>query len=290
VEWTFDTVLGGDLWGDPAVNSGGGAWYPPSVDLERGLVYIGTANPAPFPGTAEHPNGSSRPGDNLYTDSVVALDLATGELRWYHQVVAHDLFDRDQVHTQLVTLDDGSDVVVSSGKSGIVVGLDPDDGTVRWQTGVGRHENDELTELDGPTSIAPGTFGGVLTPPAWDDGVVYLPVVNAPVELRPDEVSYFGAELGAEDGQVVAVDAASGDVLWDTEVPGDPLGAATVVNDLVVTVLLDGTLVAIDRTSGEIVHTMDLGGGTNGWMAVADDQLVVPIGSSPPARMVALGI
>ena len=43
------------------------------------------------------------PGDNLYTDSVVALDLETGKLRWYHQVTPHDLLDRDQVHTQIVT-------------------------------------------------------------------------------------------------------------------------------------------------------------------------------------------
>jgi glucose dehydrogenase len=66
------------LWGHPEVNSGGGAWYPPVVDVERGLVYAGIANPAPFPGTEEFPNGSSRPGDNLYTDSIVALDIETG--------------------------------------------------------------------------------------------------------------------------------------------------------------------------------------------------------------------
>ena len=288
--WEFDTVQGDDLWGDPTVNSGGGAWYPPAVDLERGLAYVGTANPAPFPGTSEHPNGSSRPGDNLYTDSVVALDLATGDLEWFHQVTAHDLFDRDQVHTQLVSLPDGSDVVVSSGKSGVVVGLDPDDGTLLWETPVGRHDNDDLTELDGPTTVAPGTYGGVLTPPAAHDGVVYLPVVNAPAELRPDEVAYFGATLGAAEGEVAAIDAATGDVRWTTEVPGDPLGAATVVNDLVLTVLLDGTLVAIDRASGRIVHTLDLGGGTNGWMAVADDRLLVPLGTASPPRVVALGL
>ena len=132
VRWEFDTVEGDDLWGNPEVNSGGGAWYPPAVDLERGLVYVGVANPAPFPGTPEHPNGTSRPGDNLYTDSVVALDLATGALEWFHQVTPHDIFDRDQVHAQLVELADGTDVVVSSGKSGVVVGVDPDDGTARW--------------------------------------------------------------------------------------------------------------------------------------------------------------
>src|SRR4029077_2614963 len=100
VKWTFDTVEGA-LWGHPEVNSGGGAWYPPAVDLERGLVYVGVANPAPFPGTAEHPNGTSRPGDNLYTDSIVALDLTTGAVEWFQQVTPHDIFDRDQVHAQL---------------------------------------------------------------------------------------------------------------------------------------------------------------------------------------------
>ncbi|HMQ26834.1 MAG TPA: PQQ-binding-like beta-propeller repeat protein, partial [Acidimicrobiales bacterium] len=58
VRWTFDTVKG-DLWGHPEVNSGGGVWYSPVVDLERRLVYAGVANPAPFPGTAEDPNGTS---------------------------------------------------------------------------------------------------------------------------------------------------------------------------------------------------------------------------------------
>jgi glucose dehydrogenase len=62
------------------------------------------ANPAPFPGTPEWPNGSSRPGPNLYTNSLVALDLATGELAWYHQVVPHDLFDRDQVHALIAAV------------------------------------------------------------------------------------------------------------------------------------------------------------------------------------------
>jgi glucose dehydrogenase len=289
VVWSFDTVLGDDLWGNPEVNSGGGAWYPPSVDVERGLVYVGVANPAPFPGTPEFPNASSRPGDNLYTNSAVALDLATGELRWYHQVVPHDLFDRDQVHTLIADVD-GEDVVVSAGKSGILVGLDPDDGTLRWEVEVGRHENDDLTELAGPTVVYPGTYGGVLTPPATADGVVYAAVVNAPATLRPDETAYFGADLGTGDGEVVAVDAADGTVLWSTPVPGDPLGGATVVGDLVLTVLLDGTLVALRRDSGEIVETSAGDGGVNGWMAVVDDVLVIPVGMSDPPSLVALTV
>lgn len=289
VRWTFDTV-DGDLWGHPEVNSGGGAWYPPAVDADRGLVYVGVANPAPFPGTPDWPNGTSRPGPNLYTNSLVALDLATGALRWFHQVTPHDLFDRDQVHALLAEGADGEDVVVSAGKSGILVGLDPDDGTVRWRQEVGEHRNDDLSALAGPTEVAPGTYGGVLTPPSTADGVVYAAVVNAPATLAPDETAYFGAAMGQRDGEVAAVDAADGSVLWSTPVPGDPLGGTTVVADLVLTALLDGTLVALRRSDGEIVWTDEAGGGVNGWMAVAGDRLVVPVGMSDPPALLALGL
>ena len=286
--WSFDTVEG-DLWGHPEVNSGGGAWYPPAVDEERSLVYVGVANPAPFPGTPEWPNGTSRPGANLYTNSVVALDLATGDLRWYHQVTPHDLFDRDQVHTLLATVD-GDAVVVSAGKSGVLVGLDPDDGSVRWEREVGEHSNDDLEALDGPTEVAPGTYGGVLTPPSTADGVVYAAVVNAPATLAPDQTAYFGAEMGQADGEVVAVDADDGSVLWSTPVPGDPLGGTAVVGDLVVTALLDGTLVALDRADGREVWTMAAGGGINGWLAALDDRLIVPVGNGDPPSLVAVGL
>ena len=284
VRWSFDTV-DGDLWGHPEVNSGGGAWYPPAVDEELGVVYVGVANPAPFPGTTEWPNGSSRPGPNLYTDSLVALDLATGALLWYHQVTPHDLFDRDQVHALIA-----GDTVVSAGKSGVLVGLDPTSGTRRWRTEVGLHRNDTLETLDGPTEIAPGTYGGILTPPATADGVIYAAVVNAPTTLSPDETAYFGADLGQLDGDVVAVDATDGSVLWSTPVPGSPLGGATVVGDLVLTALLGGGVIALRRDDGAIVRTIDTGGGVNGWMAALSDRLLVPVGMSDPPALLALGL
>jgi outer membrane protein assembly factor BamB len=284
VRWSFDTV-DGDLWGNPQVNSGGGAWYPPAVDVERGLVYVGTANPAPFPGTPEFPNASSRPGPNLYTNAVVALDLHTGELRWYHQVTPHDLFDRDQVHTLIA-----GDLVVSAGKSGVLVGLDLDDGTVRWEREVGLHRNDALVALDGPTEVAPGTYGGVLTPPAHADGVLYAAVVNAPTVLEPDATAYFGADLDVEQGEMVAVDAVTGELRWSTALPGNPLGGAAVVGDLVLTALLDGTVLALRVDDGAIVRSFDAGGGVNGWMSATHDRLYVPAGVSTSPALVAFGI
>jgi alcohol dehydrogenase (cytochrome c) len=288
--WQFDTVDSPDLWGNPIVNSGGGAWYPPSIDPTRGLVYFGTANPAPFPGTPDFPNGSSRPGDNLYSDSTVALDVHSGKLRWYHQAFPHDLFDRDMVHTMVARPRSGShrEVVVGTGKGGVLIGLDPSTGNRLWSREVGMHHNDDLTSLNGETTIIPGTFGGVLTPPATADGVAYAAVVNAPSQLRPDKPSYVGSDLGIADGNVVAVDASTGEVIWSTKVPGDPLGGATVVNDLVLTALLGGQLVALDRDTGKIVRTIDLPGGVNGWMAVSGDDVIVPVGNANPAQLVDL--
>jgi glucose dehydrogenase len=290
--WSFDTVKSPDLWGHPEINSGGGAWYPPAVDLRRGLVYWGTANPAPFPGSAEFPNGSSRPGPNLYTNSLVALDVRTGALAWYRQATPHDLFDRDFVLAAIARIEaeDGRarDVVVGSGKAGIVLTMSPDTGRRRTSTEVGTHRNDDLTELSGPTEVFPGLFGGVETPLATADGVVYTAAVNAPSVHIPDTIDFFGgAQLGVHPGDVTAVDAATGEVLWNTKVDGDPLGATTVVNDLVLTATYQGVLYALDRENGKIVWEEELEGGVNGWPAVAGDTLLVPVGIARPAQLVA---
>ena len=130
----------------------------------------------------------------------------------------------------------------------------------------------------------------MLTPPSTADGVVYAAVVNAPATLAPDQTAYFGAEMGQADGEVVAVDAGDGTVLWSTPVAGDPLGGTAVVGDLVVTALLDGTLVALDRTDGEAVWTMAAGGGVNGWLAALDDRLIVPVGNADPPALLAVGL
>ncbi len=281
VDWSFDTVASKDLWGNPSVNSGGGAWYPPAIDTTTGVVYLGTANPAPFPGTTQYPNGSSRPGRNLYTDSTVALSLTTGRLLWYHQAVAHDLFDQDFVHSLLVSVNAGPthQVVVGTGKGGQVLGMNPSTGRLLWETSVGAQQNHSLTSLAGPTPILPGTFGGVLTPPASAGGDVYVATLNAPSTLSPDKTAYFGGKIGTMPGEVVAIDAATGRHLWDTSIPGDPTGGATVVNNLVITATYQGAVVILDRRTGKILWTHQVGSAISGWLAVAGNLIVVPTGS-----------
>jgi outer membrane protein assembly factor BamB len=287
--WHFDTIESkGDVWGNSMVNSGGGSWYPPSFDLTTGRVFWAVANPAPFTGTAEFPNGTSRKGDNLYSDSTVVLDAKTGAYQWHHQTIQHDLFDRDLLHTMLTEVK-GVPLVISTGKEGRVWANRRDTGETVWgPTLVGMHKNDELTELTAATQLYPGSFGGVLTPPATAEGVVYVATLNAPAMFTPNETSYFGSEIGMNKGDVVAIDAATGDILWDTLVDGDPTGGVTVVNDLVLTATFQGDVFGLDRKTGKEVWRWKAPGGINSWMTVADDTLIIPCGAASPPTVVAL--
>jgi outer membrane protein assembly factor BamB len=279
IRWSFDTIESPDLWGRPDLNAGGGSWFPPAVDLDAQRVYWGTSNPYPWPGLPDFPNGSSRPGDNRWTNSTVALDLTTGELVWGHQHRPHDLFDLDSSLTVLVDAG-GEQVVVSSGKFGRVVGLDPATGEELWNTPVGIHENDDLQEYTGELTVYPGYLGGVTTPLAAAEGVVFVAVVNAPTEL-PDQIIDFRPEspnFDIHNGQMVAVDAENGDIVWDVEVDGQAFGGATVVNDLVFGSTLTGELFALDRATGETRWSTQMESGINGWPAVAGNTIVFPAG------------
>jgi outer membrane protein assembly factor BamB len=158
------------------------------------------------------------------------------------------------------------------------------------RTPVRIHRNDELTELDGPTQVWPGTYGGVLTPPSTAGGVVYVATLNAPTEMHPDKTSSIGSELGTAPGEAVAVDASDGMVLWATEVDGDPLGGATVVGDLVLTATYQGEIYALARDDGRIVRVIEAPAGINGWPAIADDRILWPVGMASPPSLVAYGL
>lgn len=295
IVWDLPVIEDPDLWGNPDLNSGGGVWYPPTIDEERGLAYIGTGNPYPFPGAPGFPNGSSRPGPNRWTNSILAVDLDDGELVWGHQAIEHDIFDRDAMLTARVDVEiDGEEreLAISTGKLGVVLGLDADSGEVVWRTEVGIHQNDELTEIDGPTQVYPGSLGGVQTPMAIAEGTIFLCVMNAPTTYEgPEETSFgFGVELGTDDSQLVALDAATGEIEWEVDLPGDAFGGATVLSDLVLTSSFAGEVLAFDRASGEEVWRYDAEGGINGWPAVAGDELYLPVGIGSPPRLVKLAL
>jgi outer membrane protein assembly factor BamB/plastocyanin len=302
IDWKFQVVDDG-FWGNPTINSGGGLWYPPAVDERRGVVYWGTGNPAPFPGTVQYPNGTSRPGPNLHTDSLVALDIKTGQLRWSKQVRSHDILDLDlQLSPILAHVKGLGDLILASGKLGVVYGINPDTHEIVWQRAVGTHQNDNLQEIPAgeQVEVYPGTLGGVETPMAYADNVVYAAVTNLPTVHTADS---WGATNGTEalrhaaahtkpasegTSELVAIDARNGKVLWDHHLPSSNFGAATVVNDLVFTSTFDGTVYALDRHDGEVVWTYKAPAGINGWPAVAGDTVLVPAGVGKDAALVAL--
>jgi alcohol dehydrogenase (cytochrome c) len=287
VVWKFDTVKG-NLWGHPEVNSGGGAWYPPAVDLRRGVAYWGTGNPGPWPGTSQYPGGKSRKGPNLYSDSVLAIGLRDGKLRWYQAPNPHDLFDHDLQLTMLVQDKTGRDLVIASAKLGIVFAFDAKTGSSEWKTPVGTHLNDDLKELPRATRVSPGPLGGVITPMAHAGGVIYVPVVENAATYVPGIPNYVdNFQLGGGAGTFVALDATTGAVLWEHKLPSAmDLGGATVVNDLVFTSTADGVVYALDRATGAEVWRYRAPGGINGWPAVAGNTILVPVGLSEPAAQV----
>ena len=116
--WTFFVVprpgeFGHETWPQDSNTwelGGGGVWLVGTVDPELGMVYFSTGNPVPMFG------GEIRAGDNLFTASVLALDIETGERRWHYQVVRHDVWDAD-IATPLLLYDHDADVGGASRKA-----------------------------------------------------------------------------------------------------------------------------------------------------------------------------
>ena len=275
--WSFDTSTD-NLWGAPRLNSGAGLWYPPTFD-EDGSIYFGTGNAAPYPGNKTYPNGGSRPGANDYAASMVSLSLDTGGVNWSLNAFPHDIQDHDFQNSLLLATVSlgGTDTLVAfgSGKTGTVIAANAKTGAMLWKTAVGKHQNDELQELPpGTTEIYPGTLGGVLTPLAFAESKIFATYVDAPAYLAPEGAGERPEERKIGTGGICALDAASGDILWDNKLPADAVAGATVINDLVFTSGLDGILHAYKIDSGEEAWNWEAPAGVNAPMGVAGDTIV----------------
>jgi alcohol dehydrogenase (cytochrome c) len=285
-KWGFNTVNdGAQLYGNPKLNGGGGVWYPPAVD-NQSRVFAAIANPTPFPGSKRFPNGSSRPGPNLYTNSLVALDGATGKLLWFRQTVAHDVRDYDFEDSPIVTtIPVGgvqTEVVLAAGKAGWVYAYRASDGTQLWKLSVGKHQNDQGPLPKKPVTVFPGLFGGVETPMALADNVLFVPWDDLAAHL--DATGFGGNPLafGFKSGRggLTAVDAATGKVLWQRKLPSLAVGAATVANDVVFTSTYAGTTYALDTRTGKTLWTAKAPAGINSFPAIDGDTLL--IGAAAP--------
>ena len=287
-KWKFNTISdGAKLWGNPNVNSGGGLWYPPSVD-NKGRVFISVANPAPLYGTPKFPNGSSRPGPDLYTNSLVALNGKTGKLLWFRQAVAHDVRDYDLMIPAIIAnvpLNGvQTEVVLVAGKMGKVYAYRADNGRHLWTRSVGKHQNDIGPLPRKVVTIFPGDTGGVETPMALAAGRLFVPWLDLPTRASasglPGGLAGAGPNLRTGRGGLTAFAAASGKVLWQNKLPSMNFGAATVANDVVFTSDYAGTIYAFDAQTGKTLWTKKAPAGVNSFPAIAGDTLLVGAGTT----------
>ena len=283
--WKWNEVPA-NLWSSAHtdINSGGGQWDPPTFD-DHGNLYVGVANPAPFPGTAQYPWGSSRPGPDLYTNSIVKLDEKTGKLEWYYQLTPHDIYDRDLENSPILSTAGGHQLVIDGGKAGILVAVNAQTGKLVWKRSVGvhnGHDNDNTYAEDGQTSklhtpetVEPGDLGGIESQLASNGTTVFAAVNNLPV-------TYSGPALkdlkphpyNQGTGDLVAVNEATGSVEWDDRLPSSPFGAVTLANNVVFTTTYDGMLRAFNASTGaELWHT-GLGSNTNAPVTVVGDTVL----------------
>lgn len=280
MDWSFQTVA--DTTGQHLTATAGGAWDPFLIGPD-GSIYAGTGNPY-----LTQQQAQANPSRELYTDSLVKLDQATGRLDWYYQAFPDDFHDWDLQVSPILTVVAGRSIVLASGKGGYVFAFDSTNGDLLWKTAVGTHnghdQDDELAlegklQLSTPYTIFPGEAGGVETNMAEADGVAYVPVVNLGTTYATPTVAVGNLNNPLQaTGELIALDVATGRQLWSAKLPQMPLGGATVAGDLVFTTTFTGGVEAVSRKEGSIVWTAQLPAGSNSNLAIAGDTLIAGAG------------
>ncbi len=279
--WKFNTVVDAEQGVRSLGLGAGGAWETPLVSRDGSVTY-GIGNPYQTPAAA-----IAHPAPQLYTDSDVNLDAATGKLRWHYQGVPNDFKDYDMQTSPISASVNGVSVVIGSGKMGYVYEMNATTGKLTWKTPVGEHnghDDDSLLALEhrstikAPYTILPGSLGGVLADLALAGHTIYVATIDLPLTYPTLKLPAATKAAGAPSGEVEALNLATGKVEWDTKVPQLPLGAATVSNDLVFTTLYNGELIALNRATGTIVYRRQLPTSTNSPIAIAGNTVIVPAG------------
>ena len=247
--WRTSTIArpgerGGDTWGDLPLlfRAGSDAWIPGAYDPVSRLVYYGTAQAKPWSRDARGTDG-----DALYSNSTLALDPETGEMRWFFQHIPGDSHDMDETFERILIDYDGRQSVFSMGKLGILWELDRTTGAFTKAVDLGYQnladvdpETGEFTYREGMVSgvgemlfFCPSTGGfKALRAMAYhpDTGALYVPInlqcetaAFGPVEQRPGgggtggvrgRLNHFHPDAPGQLGEFQALDIRTGETLW----------------------------------------------------------------------------
>ena len=291
--WRFYTIPGegephNDTWEDDSWKTGGApTWITGAYDPELNLVYWGTGNPGP------DWNGETREGDNLYSDSVVALDADTGELRWHFQFTPHDVHDWDA--TQIPILIDiefdgrPRKLMLFPNRNGFFYVLDRVTGEFLRGTPFAKQTWAERIDENGRPIRIPGMFPseeGVLVYPSVNGAANWWSNTYSPRTELLYVVTYDGADtffigedeyvpgemfLGGAPERLVpqetyasmirALEPRTGDTRWEFPLqPKTQSGLLSTASDLVFGGSVDGYFYALDAVNGTELWRMNVGG------------------------------
>jgi alcohol dehydrogenase (cytochrome c) len=301
--WRFFTVAGEDNNGDAKKTwlndswktGGGGGWMAGGYDPETNSVWWGTANPAPLYDWSgpDYKTKGARPGDNLYTTSVILLDPDTGKLKSFHQELPHDAWDFDSATGEFIMLEKDA---VHPNKSGFVFVYDRNakvqnvwrlikninfvqdikpDGTLvgRRDMTEGKHEN-LCPFIAGGMSWNMGTYNpktGMLYK-VGNEWCMDLEIKKTTPILEPAAQLNIGADFnithpkdGKARGHVSARDPITGKMSWEIMFPEPPLASLlSTGGNLLFVPDARGVLHAYDAASGKELWTHNNGQGHNG--------------------------
>lgn len=256
---------------------GGSVWQSPTVDLARHLVVFNVGNASP------DLESEVRPGDNLYTNSIVAIDLRTGKLKWYFQEVPHDAWDLDAASP--VILADVADAsgkktaaAAQAGKTGWVYVVDRNTGApIRRSDAFVPQANIFARPTPGGVRMLPGANGGSEWSAAAyspQTGYMYVLGIHQPMlyKVKKEKLTPPAFWLGGlflptgEDqyGLFSAVDLNTGHIVWQQKVPDPMIGGAMVTAGGVVFVgTADKRFLAFDARTGQQLWTYEAHAGVN---------------------------
>ena len=283
--WRFNTIPkpgepGSETWKNPTgIPVGGGSvWTTFAIDTATGDMHIAVTNPAPdLPVFL-------RQGDNLYTNSIVVLDVRTGKLRWHRQLVSNDSHDWDVTHAtpMFATTINGSThrVITTAGKDGMLRAVDRDTHQILYSTPTTTRENAEIPVSFSPLRACPGVLGGSQwNGPAYNPNVnaLYVPAVDWCATFSAFEQfryipgkNYMGGRSDLDpparaQGWLTSIDAASGAVKWKYRSPRPMVAAVTTTaGNLVLTGELTGDFDVFDAGSGDVLYRFNTGGPVGG--------------------------
>jgi alcohol dehydrogenase (cytochrome c) len=294
--------------GDPYKTLGGGVWQNPSIDLAAKRIYFVVGNPSP------DLDGSVRPGDNLYTDSLVSLDLDTGKYVCHFQYIPHDVWDLDAVSpTVLVNAADKSGkmvpAVLHAGKTGYVYVHDRKDCSLIRYSEPMVDQKDRWT-LPTPTKpldpnaarMFPGANGGVEWSPIATDpnhGMAYAINLHQPMTYTVANAAYPDGKLwlggaftvipGEESfGNVTAVNYNTGKIAWQVKTPQPMIGGILATSGgLLFTGEANGWFKAYDASTGKVLWQFQAGAGVNAPPSsyMVDGKQYVVVGSGGNAQI-----